>query len=283
MIGKILLADSGTGHTEEMLKSLMEIPSVQAASVTVLHVVPPQVTADDMVAKWEEGGRILSQAIQNLQLDPARVTAVLREGEPKDVVLKVADEVDADLIIMGSRGLKRIQSILENSVSQYVFQLASRPMLLVRDDLYVKKINRIMVAMDRSESAKETLKLAITFLRDMKGGQLVLVHTNPDMKLKPGEIAANPEEDPVLIPAIAEAKKYGISYKAVAPEGKPGARICQLAEDLNVDLLMLGSPDRRPTIAKGLPDLDRLLGQSLSDYVRVYAPCPVLLVRMPNP
>ncbi len=283
MIGKILLADSGTGHTEEMLKSLMEIPSVQAASVTVLHVVPPQVTAEDMVAKWEEGGRILSQAIQNLKLDPARVTAVLREGEPKDVVLKVADEVDADLIIMGSRGLKRIQSILENSVSQYVFQLASRPMLLVRDDLYVKKINRIMVAMDRSESAKETLKLAITFLRDMKGGQLVLVHTNPDMKLKPGEIAANPEEDPVLIPAIAEAKKYGISYKAVAPEGKPGARICQLAEDLNIDLLMLGSPDRRPTIAKGLPDLDRLLGQSLSDYVRVYAPCPVLLVRIPNP
>lgn len=283
MIEKILLADSGTGHTEEMLKSLMEIPTVQAATVTVLHVVPPQVTSDDMVAKWEEGGRILSQAIQNLKLDPARVTAVLREGEPKDVVLKVADEVDADLIIMGSRGLKRIQSILENSVSQYVFQLASRPMLLVRDDLYVKKINRIMVAMDKSDSAKETLKLAITFLRDIKGGQLVLVHTNPEMKLKPGEIAANPDEDPVLIPAIAEAKKYGISYKTVAPEGKPGERICQLAEDLNVDLLMLGSPDRRPTIAKGLPDLDRLLGQSLSDYVRVYAPCPVLLVRIPNP
>lgn len=283
MIEKILLADSGTGHTEEMLKSLMDIPSVQAAAVTVLHVVPPQVTAEDMVAKWEEGGRILSQAIQNLKLDPARVTAVLREGEPKDVVLKVADEVDADLIIMGSRGLKRIQSILENSVSQYVFQLASRPMLLVRDDLYVKKINRIMVAMDKSDAAKETLKLAITFLRDIKGGQLVLVHTNPDMKLKPGEISANPDEDPVLIPAIAEAKKYGISYKAVAPEGKPGARICQLAEDMNIDLLMLGSPDRRPSIAKGLPDLDRLLGQSLSDYVRVYAPCPVLLVRTANP
>lgn len=283
MIEKILLANSGTGHTEEMLKSLMEIPIFQAATVTVLHVVPPQVTADDMVAKWEEGGRILSQAIQNLKLDPARVTAVLREGEPKDVVLKVADEVDADLIIMGSRGLKRIQSILENSVSQYVFQLAARPMLLVRDDLYVKKINRIMVAMDKSDSAKETLKLAITFLRDIKGGQLVLVHTNPEMKLKPGEIAANPDEDPVLIPAIAEAKKYGISYKTFAPEGKPGERICQLAEDLNVDLLMLGSPDRRPTIAKGLPDLDRLLGQSLSDYVRVYAPCPVLLVRIPNP
>ncbi len=281
MIEKILLADSGTGQAVDMLKSLMEIPAIQRASVTVLHVVPPQITTEAMTEKWEEGGRILLSAIQRLQLDPSHVNTMLRQGDPKDIVCKVADELDTSLIIMGSRGLKRIQSILENSVSQYVFQLASRPMLLVRDDIYVKKINRILVAMDKSESAKTTLKVALDLLRDIKGGQLVLVHTNPEMKLKPGEIAANASEDPVLLPAINEAKRLGISYKCVAPEGKPGERICQIAQDLNVDLLLLGSPDRRPTIAKGLPDLDRLLGQSLSDYVRVYADCPVMLVRTP--
>jgi nucleotide-binding universal stress UspA family protein len=282
MIEKILLADSGIGNTEEMLKALMDIPLIQRAAVTILHVVPPQVTSDGMTDKWEEGGKLLAKAIQYLQLDPAQVNTILRAGDPKDIVCKVAEELDADLIIMGSRGLKRIQSILENSVSQYVFQLASRPMLLVKDDIYVKKINRIMVAMDKSNSAQETLKLALALLRDTKGGQLVLVHTNPEMKIKPGEIAAKAEEDPVLIPAINEAKKLGISYKCVAPEGKAGERICQVAEEMNVDLLMLGSPDRRPTIAKGLPDLDRLLGQSLSDYVRVYANCPVMLVRTPG-
>lgn len=282
MIEKILLANSGTGQTEEMLKALMEIPLMQRAQVTVLHVVSPQITSDDMTAKWEEGGKILASAIQSLKLDPTHVNAMLREGDPKDIVCRVAQELDADLIIMGSRGLKRIQSILENSVSQYVFQLADRPMLLVKDDIYVKKINRVMVAMDKSESAQQCLKMALSFLRDIKNGQLVLVHTNSDLKLKPGEIAANPNEDPVLIPAIAEAKKLGISYKCVAPEGKPGERICQVAEELGVDLLILGSPDRRPSIAKGLPDLDRLLGQSLSDYVRVYANCPVLLVRNPG-
>ncbi|HEY9698041.1 MAG TPA: universal stress protein [Trichocoleus sp.] len=279
MIEKILLANSGTGHTEEMLKALMEIPIIQRAKVTVLHVVSPQVTADGMTAKWEEGGKILASAIQSLNLDPTQVNAMLREGDPKDIVCRVAEEMDADLIIMGSRGLKRIQSILENSVSQYVFQLASRPMLLVKDDLYVKKISRVMVALDKSDTSKDALKLAISLIRDVKNGQLVLVHTNPDLKLKPGEIAANPNEDPVLIPAITEAKKLGINYRCIAPEGKPGERICQVAEEMNVDLLILGSPDRRPSIAKGLPDLDRLLGQSLSDYVRVYANCPVLLVR----
>ena len=279
MIEKILLANSGTGRTEEMLKSLMEVPLIQRATVTVLHVVPPQVTAEAMTEKWQEGGKTLANSIQKLNLDPTRVTAMLREGDPKDIVCRVADEIDSDLIIMGSRGLKRIQSILENSVSQYVFQLASRPMLLVKDDIVVRKISRIMVAMDKSSSAQKCLKLAIAFLRDIKDSQLVLVHTNPDLKLKPGEITANPNEDPVLIPAIGEAKKYGVNYKCVAPEGKPGQRICQIAEALNVDLLILGSPESRPSIAKGLPDLDRLLGQSLSDYVRVYANCPVLLVR----
>lgn len=282
MIEKILLADSGTGQTEEMLKALMDIPLFQRAQVTVLHVVPPQVTSEAMTTKWEEGGKTLAKAIQTLNLDPSRVTAMLREGDPKDIVCRVAQEIDTDLIIMGSRGLKRLQSILENSVSQYVFQLADRPMLLVKDDIYVKKINRIMVAMDKSASAQQALKLAIAMIRDIKNGQLILVHTNPDLKLKPGEIAANPNEDPVLLPAIAEAKKLGINYKCVAPEGKPGERICQVAEELGVDLLILGSPERRPTIAKGLPDLDRLLGQSLSDYVRVYANSPVLLVRSPG-
>ncbi|NJN56782.1 MAG: universal stress protein [Leptolyngbyaceae cyanobacterium SL_5_9] len=279
MIEKILLASSGTGQSEEMLKALMEIPSIQRATVNVLHVVPPQASADAMTQKWEDGGKTLAVAIQTLELDPNRTTAMLREGDPKDVVCRVAEEIDADLIIMGSRGLKRLQSILENSVSQYVFQLASRPMLLVRDDVYVRKINRIMVAMDKSDSAQASLKLALVFLRDIKGGQLVLVHANPDLKVKRDEVEVDPNQDPVLLPAIAEAKKLGINYRCVAPVGKPGARICQIADELNVDLLVLGSPERRPSIAKALPDLDRLLGQSLSDYVRVYANCPVMLVR----
>lgn len=273
MIEKILLADSGTGHAQEMLKALMEIPAIKPASVTVLHVVPPQVTSDGMTSKWEEGGKLLATAIQSLQLDPNHVTAMLRQGDPKTTVCQVADEINADLIIMGSRGLKRLESILENSVSQYVFQLSNRPMLLVKDDIYVKKINRIVVAMDGSDAAKGCLKLALSLLRDIKGGQLVLAHVNPKTN------APTPETDPVLAPAAAEAKRMGISYRCITGTGKAGEEICRIAEEVNADLLMLGSPDRRPSIAKGLPDLDRLLGTSLSDYVRVYANCPVLLAR----
>lgn len=282
MLEKILLADSGTGNTEKMLKVLMEIPTVQRASVNVLHVVPPQITSDEMAAKWEAGGKTLANAINNLELDPQKVTAMLREGDPKDIVCRVADEVDANLIIMGSRGLQGLKAILKNSVSQYVFQLSSHPMLLVKDDLYaIKPIKRVLVALDKSDSAQEGLKLAISLLQDIKDSELILVHSVSNLRAKPfDETSPDPNKDPILVEAAAEAKKRGIRYKCIAPEGNAGSRICEVADDLNVNLLILGSPDRRPSIAKGLPDLDRLLGESLSDYVRVYAPCPVLLTRI---
>ncbi|MEH2167562.1 MAG: universal stress protein [Nostoc sp.] len=280
MIRRILLAVSGLGHAEEMLKTLKEIPSIQSAKVTILHVVPAQRTATIMTAKWENGGKILANAIQSLNLDPSQVSSILREGDPKDVVCQVADEIDADLIIMGSRGLKRLQSILSNSVSQYVFQLSSRPMLLVKDDIYVKRIKRIMVAIDNSDSAKNCLKLALFLLRDIQGGQLILANISTDLGGKKSEITeVNSDKNPVLAAAVAEAEKQGIQSRSYISKGKPGEEICRLAEELNIDLLLLGSPDRRPSIAKSFVDIDRLIGSSLSDYVRVNATCPVLLAR----
>lgn len=183
MIENILLADSGTGQSEQMLKSLMELPAIQRATVTVLHVISPKITAEEMAEQRQAGAKLLAEAVARLHLDPIiSVNTMLREGDPKDTVLQVADEINADLIIMGSRGLKRLQSILENSVSQYVFQLSSRPMLLVRDDLFVKKINRIMVALNNSAAAKASLDLAVRLIEGVKGGKLILAHVNPDLK-----------------------------------------------------------------------------------------------------
>lgn len=280
MINKILVAVAGRGLCEEMLNMLMDLPSLQQASITLLHVVPSQVTAEGMSAKLEEGGKILAQAVQSVKVDPQRVNPRLKQGDPKDIVCQVADEENADLIIIGSRGLGRLQAILENSVSQYVFQLTSRPMLLVKDDTYIKKLRRVMVAYNSSPEAQECLKTAIDFVKDIQGGQLIIAHVNKDLSGQSAEdYTANAENDPVLAPAVAQAKQMGLSYRCVTGTGKPGPEICRIAEDINADLLLLGSPDRRPTVAKSFIDIDRLLGNSLSDYVRVYANCPVLLTR----
>ena len=273
MIQKILVSVAGRGLCEEMVNMLTEIPSLKQASVTVLHVVPPQITAGDMSEKLEEGGKILADAVKSLKVEPSKITPRLKQGDPKTIVPQVAEEEDSDLIIMGSRGLKRLEAILQNSVSQYVFQLSDRPMLLVKDDTYIKQVRRVMVAINKSEPAQQSLDLALSLVRDIPGGKLHLVHINPDRK------SGSAEADPVLVEAAEKARKQGVAYSCHNSIGQAGVEICKLAEELNIDLLILGSPDRRPSIAKALVDLDRLLGNSLSDYVRVYANCPVLLTR----
>jgi nucleotide-binding universal stress UspA family protein len=276
MIEKIVITVAGLGQCEQMLKMLLEIPVMQQAKITVLHVVPPQVTAELMAEKLEAGGKILAQAIASLNLPPAKLQPLLVQGEPKDTVCQVAIDEQADLLIMGSRGMSRLESILSNSVSQYVFQLASCPMLLVKDDAYIKHINRVLVAYDDSVAAQTSLQMALSMLKDIPSGQLILGRIAGSKKAAEDLV---PEKDPILMPAIAAAKRMGVAYKCAIASGNPGKEICAIADEYNVDLLMLGSPDRRPSIAKTLPDLDRLLGNSVSDYVRVHAPCPILLTR----
>jgi nucleotide-binding universal stress UspA family protein len=283
MLDKILYAGAGAAQTQDMLKALMDLPAIRKAAMTVLQVVPPQITTDAFAEKWEEGGRIISDLLSQVAIEPSKVSTILRQGDPKDVVCEVADEINADLIIMGSRGLKRLEAILENSVSQYVFQLTNHAMLLVKDDIYVKRIKRVMVALDKSSAAEYALDLALYLLRDYPEAELVLARVNPDLKPELLPLSRQEmENNPVLAPAIAKAKRFGIIYRCIVTGGKPAEQICDLASEYNIDLLMLGSPDRRPSVAKSLPDLDRLLGTSLSDYIRVNAPCPVLLARKEN-
>ena len=114
-------------------------------------------------------------------------------------------------------------------------------MLLVRDDIYVKRIKRIMVALDKSAAAEYTLDLALYLLKDYPEAELILARVNPD--LKPDLLPLSRQEienNPVLAPAIAKAKRYGINYRSIVTGGKPGEKICELADEYSVDLLMIG-------------------------------------------
>jgi nucleotide-binding universal stress UspA family protein len=278
MINKILYADSGAENAQDMLKILLELPATKNAQVSILKVISPKTTEEESTAKEKATAKI-DELVTKLGTNCDEASCKVEEGEPKTTVLKVAQEVDADLIIMGSRGLGKLQSILSNSVSQYVFQLTDRSMLLIKDDIYVKKLKRVMVAIDKSPAANYALDLTLSLLQGYQDAEILLTRVNPDLdpnlKLAPEEMESNP----ILAPAIAKVKRMGLQYRCLVTGGRPAQKICSLAEARNIDLLVLGSPERRPSIAKSLPDIERLLGSSLSDYIRIKAPCPVLLAR----
>ena len=275
----LLIADSGTGHVEEMVRMLRDLPAFQSARLNLLHVVPEQ-GGSSVQEHWQEAAGLLAEAVTRLGLNPGDVNTIIRQGDTKQTVLKVADELNTDLIVMGSRGLGRLQSILSNSASQYVFQLSTRPMLLVRDDLYIRHINRVLVTIDGTGVGDDALRLACEMVREIPGGSLTGVHVSRQ-DITPSRGGRNPADD-VLEKAVQRARSLGVNLQPVHRTGDVGRAVCGAAADCNADLLVIASQDRRPLVARGLVDLDRLLGSSVSDYIRVHAPAPVLLVREPE-
>jgi len=87
--------------------------------------VPTQPHRDEIAAK------VAGEWIAPLAEAGAAHRSVLRDGNPVDVVLQVVDEVGADLVVLGSRGVGGSPIQLLGSTSTQVVQQAPCPVTVV--------------------------------------------------------------------------------------------------------------------------------------------------------
>jgi nucleotide-binding universal stress UspA family protein len=79
------------------------------------------------------GQRLLKEAAAEArEKGAASVDVVLCEGNPAEAILNTAKQVNADLIVLGTRGLSELKELLLGSVSHKVIQLASCSCLVVK-------------------------------------------------------------------------------------------------------------------------------------------------------
>jgi len=138
-----------------------------------------------------------------------------------------------------------------------------------------------MVTIDGTGVGDDALRTACELVRDIPGGSLSGIHV-VSQESAPSR-GGRTRTDEILEAAVQRARTFGVEMKTIHTQGKDiGRSVCALAEEAKTDLLVIASQDRRPLVARGLVDLDKLLGGSVSDYIRVHAPTPVLLVREPE-
>jgi nucleotide-binding universal stress UspA family protein len=107
-----------------------EYPIAALAPSPVGTVVPP---GDEMQAAANDA---LDTMLHDLDVDritPAGVTVerAIGEGSPAQVILGLADEVDADLVVVGARGRGGFVGLLVGSVATQVVNHAKRPTVVV--------------------------------------------------------------------------------------------------------------------------------------------------------
>jgi nucleotide-binding universal stress UspA family protein len=191
----------------------------------------------------------------------------------------VAASEDADLVVVGARGLGSIRGALIGSVSQHVLHHAACPVAVVHDAPAPPSGRpRIVVGVDGSDVAQEALTWAVAEARAM-GAELDVVSAwHPPYlgayPFDPGALNLDAFEQGARDVVEAAVGKVDTRDLVAPPQvitvsDTPARAILDTAA--GADLVVIGSRGRGGFV--GL-----LLG-SVSTQVANHAPCPVVVVR----
>jgi len=104
--------------------------------------------------------RQLAEAVERAGGEAGSFTAVLREEGPVAALLEEAKDHDADLIVVGTRGLGPVKRLLLGSVSSRVTADAPCPVAVVPDGAPVGPAGPVVVGVDGSEGSVAALRWA---------------------------------------------------------------------------------------------------------------------------
>jgi nucleotide-binding universal stress UspA family protein len=101
----------------------------RSARLIVLHVVPASLSAEQRAF-----GEEIADELNHLSLPDAGVHAErrLEEGDPAEVILRVARETNSDWIVLGSHGRTGLGRLLMGSVAEQILRKAGCPVLTVK-------------------------------------------------------------------------------------------------------------------------------------------------------
>lgn len=139
MFKNILLAFDGSEHSSKAAKLAGEICRSMSSDLWLITVFDPipgyigQPYLDQAIAqRMETAEAVLKDAVVQIGEITGKMTTELLEGPVAEAILGVIDAREIDLVIMGTRGLSRLQGLVVGSQSQKVIQHATCPVMLVR-------------------------------------------------------------------------------------------------------------------------------------------------------
>ncbi len=142
---KILVAIDGSKFSEATMQAVANRTPTKDTEVSVLHVVEPlSVVVGDETrvyspnieevrhAQLKRAETLVAGAADLLRAAGFKVTTLVEEGDPVTKIIDRAAEWGADLIVLGSHGLKGFERLLLGSVSEGVARHAPCTVEIVR-------------------------------------------------------------------------------------------------------------------------------------------------------
>lgn len=292
---RVLYATDGSADARAAGEWLSRFPLPASAEIVVLAVVTLPHSALDIptVRAYYDGLRGAAAAVaEQARADLTRrwaASARVVEGEPREEISRLAEEWNADLVVVGARGLGAVKGWLLGSVSTAAVHHAPCPVLVVKGR--PPGLRKAVIAVDGSpDSMRAARFFAALPLDPTLVIRLVAVAEPPRIPVADPELFALPVPtalqesagawrtrlEGVLRDLETELRSKTANIEQSCILGNPAEEIIGAASEPQIDLVVVG--------ARGHGTMMRLVLGSVSERVLHHAPCSVLVVkRRPRP
>ena len=145
MFGSIVVGTDGSETAGEAVRQATELAKAVGAKISLVSAFEPvgnqrlreerQQVPDDMqwmVNEREDVEATLKEAGEQVKGAGVDVETFSRQGDPADAILDVAEETNADLIIVGNKGMTGAKRFLLGSVPNKVSHHAPCSVMIIR-------------------------------------------------------------------------------------------------------------------------------------------------------
>jgi nucleotide-binding universal stress UspA family protein len=289
----VLVAVDSSSVYENVLTEVALRPWPAGASLCVLTVVEPSYVWN--VPRMENGPQETAEnmvhlAVKQLTARQLQAYSVVKQGDPKSVIVDEALRMNADLVILGSRGHSGVTRFLLGSVAETVVRSAACSVEVVRvrerEEPDVYRGTRILLATDGSESSENAAR-SIAARPWLPGSEVNVVsvvelivpplHTtlfdSDAMEVSRAEAMTHAQQAIMSAEKIITAAGLKVTETILLPVASVKELILHEAEKWDADLIVLGSHGRH--------GLERFLIGSVSEAVARNAKCSVEVIRRP--
>jgi nucleotide-binding universal stress UspA family protein len=295
---RIVLAQDGSTQSAHAGQLVAGLPWPSGTAIRVVAVL--ETTTDLVTLPWPgsetvdharlertaraEVEQMLQEAGARLAGPGRSVEWELVRGKPTEAIVAEARTFGADLVVLGSRGHGRLDSMLLGSVSAHVVDQAPCPVLIVRGS--AESISRVLLAEDGSEHAAAASAvvgswsvfhdlpvdvMAVASLPSTWSSGLAPTMVAEAVEAYAETLSSIREERVQLAEATAaRLRAVGVRASATIREGDVAAEIVAAAVEFGSDLIVLGS--------RGVSGIARALLGGVARSVLLHAPCSVLVV-----
>ena len=142
LVKNILVATDFSEHAEQAVQAAVELAKSFGAKVHVVHafdtpiplVTPYEVVLPDgfLEQARQAASKSLRAVEEKVRAEGIEVHAHLAEAPAASALASAAQELDADVIVMGTRGNTGIKHVLLGSVAEHTIRLAPCSVLTVK-------------------------------------------------------------------------------------------------------------------------------------------------------